>query len=124
MFRAISPYNSKMNNNLLVFEKLVLTLEFSTTYFVTSSIASPISPLVYFEKNFQHIIKAIIEAKTLFAISEVFCKKSLKARLPDLYKDKSYIECYSFCQWYKDYFVTARIQELSKILFAIIYIRD
>ena len=58
----------------------------------------------YFEKNFQRIFKIILEAKTspltpqpIFFFNKL-CKRLLKASFNNFYYDKTYIECYNFCQ--------------------------
>ena len=45
-------------------------------------------------------------------------KHSLKARTPKTYFGKSHIDCYHFCQQYKDYFKTSNTIGMNHILFA------
>ena len=50
----------------------------------------------YIEKDLQKIFRTIL--KTRAFLFDKPCKKLLKARLFDVYCDKSYIEYYNFCQ--------------------------
>ena len=42
-------------------------------------------------------------------------KKFLKAKLPDIYCDMFYIECYNFCQEGEDHFAIAGAKGLNHI---------
>ena len=81
----------------------------------------------YFEKDFQQIFKTVLEARAPVPASQplVFldrpCKRPLKARFPDLYHNKTHMECYNFCQQCKDYFATVGAKEHSRLLFATIF---
>ncbi len=42
----------------------------------------------------------------------------LKAKTPDVYRGRSYIECYNFCQQFEDHFATCRATRPNRIPFA------
>ena len=50
----------------------------------------------YTKKNLQKIFRIVFKARAL--PSDGPHEKPLKARLPDVYYGKSYVECYNFCQ--------------------------
>ena len=56
-------------------------------------------------------------------VAEAYRKK-LKARFPDVYRGKSHIDCYNFCQQYEDYFATAGATGPTWILFAASFLRN
>ena len=72
---------------------------------------NPVNPSVkpsvakYTEKDLQKILKTVLEAQV--PPSHGPREKPLKARLPDIYCDKSHIKCYNFCQQCEDHFATA-----------------
>ena len=45
-------------------------------------------------------------------------ERPLKAKTPETYWDKSYMECYQFCQQCEDYFKTLAITKINCIPFA------
>ena len=104
----------------------------------------------YFEDDLQKIFKAVLEARALVPapapvlalapalvlapapvsvlapapiIAEVYREK-LKACSPALYRGKSHMDCYNFCQQWKDYFATARATGPTRIFFATSFLRD
>ncbi len=50
--------------------------------------------------------------------------KPLKPRNPDLYYGNSYMECYYFCQQYKDHFEVARSLGHKRVLFAARFLKN
>ena len=50
----------------------------------------------YTEEDLQKIFKTVLEAQT--PPFDGLCEKPLKAKSPDIYYSKSYIESYNFCQ--------------------------
>ena len=76
----------------------------------------------YTEENLQKILRTVLEAQAL--PSDGSRKKLLKARLPDVYCGKSYMECYNFCQKCEDYFATAGAKGPNRILFAASFLCD
>ena len=79
--------------------------------------AGPKSPAAtsvpkYSEDDLQRILKAVLEARAPApapapapVVSEV-SRKKLKACSPDIYCEKSHMDCYNFCQQCEDYFAT------------------
>lgn len=51
-------------------------------------------------------------------------KQSFKARFPELYFGKSYLDCYWFCQQCKDYFDTIRATGNNYTLIAAFFLWD
>ena len=45
-------------------------------------------------------------------------KRPLKAKVPDVYYGKLYMDCYHVCQQYKDHFETPRAIETNQTPFA------
>lgn len=96
------------------------------------SVDSPIADLVvslfrpfiakYTKKNLQKIFKIIL--KTQAFLFNRSCKKSLKARLPNIYFDKCHIECYNFYQQCEDYYTIAGAKSLNCILFGAFFLRN
>ena len=70
---------------------------------VTNAVAAT-SILKYSEHDLQRIFKAVLEAQALAPIPTpafvVFKapQEKLKANFPDIYCEKSHINCYNFCQ--------------------------
>lgn len=102
IFTTISFYNGEINNDFLVFIEPVLVLISLIALLIVLFGAPSIAPLIaffyYFKKDFQYIIEPVLRTRVFFVFMEPFCKKLLKTRLPDLYKGKSHIRCYNFCQ--------------------------
>ena len=74
----------------------------------------------------QRILKAVLETRAptpALAVSEIPWEK-LKARFPDVYRGKSHMDCYNFCQQCEDYFATARATGPTRIPFAASFFRD
>lgn len=81
----------------------------------------------YFEDKLQRIFKAILKARTSAVAASLLkhsWKRSLKARYPDLYQDRTYIECYNLYQPCKDYFAIIRAKSLNHILFTTSFLWD
>ena len=51
------------------------------------------------------------------------CKRSLKAKVSEVYYGKSHIDCYHFCQQCKDHFETAGATGTNRTLFAAFFLR-
>ena len=51
-------------------------------------------------------------------------RKKLKARSPDVYRGKSHMDCYNFCQQCEDYFAIAGTMGSTWIPFAASFLRD
>ena len=102
----------------------------------------------YSEDDLQRIFKAVLEAQAPIpaplpvpALALVLAatsapvlapasnvaeahREKLKARSPDLYRGKSHIDCYNFCQQCEDYFATAGATGPTRIPFAASFLRD
>ena len=63
-------------------------------------------------------------ASTLVKPREDTSDRSLKARSPDLYYCNLHIECYYFCQQYKDHFKSAGAKSHKRIPFAATFLKD
>ena len=81
-----------------------------------------IEPLIakYIEEILQKILKTVLKAQA--PPSDGSCKKSFKARLPNIYHGKSHIEYYNFYQQYKNHFATAKAKGLNHIFFAAFFL--
>ena len=87
--------------------------------------ADPSTPK-YSENDLQRILKAVLEAQAPApapAVSET-PREKLKARSPDVYRGKSHMDCYNFCQQCEDYFATAGATGPTRIPFAASFLRD
>ena len=51
-------------------------------------------------------------------------RKKLKARSSNVYREKSHMDYYNFCQQCEDYFATAGATGLTQILFAMSFLRN
>ena len=78
----------------------------------------------------QQIFKAVLEAwapapaPTLAPVVFEAPREKLKARFPDVYRGKSHIDCYNFCQEYENYFATAEATKSIRIRFATSFFCD
>ncbi len=65
-----------------------------------------------------HLLQTFIQA------SKSGSGDKLKAKTPDVYRSRSYMECYNFCQQCEDHFAICRATEPIRILFATFFLRD
>ena len=86
----------------------------------------------------QKIFKAVLEARAPVpapvpvpapapALASIVAEapwEKLKARSPDLYREKSHMDCYNFCQQCEDYFATAGATGPTRIPFAASFLQD
>ena len=82
----------------------------------------------YLEDDLQRILRTVLDFKLPAPIpapviaaalhSEGPYRRSLKAQFPDIYWDKTHLECYNFFQQYKDHFVTTGAMGPNQALFA------
>ena len=88
----------------------------------------------YSEDDLQRIFKAVLEAWALApvsapapvpapVVSEV-PREKLKPCSPDVYRRKSHMECYNFCQQCEDYFANAEATGPTRIPFTASFLRD
>ena len=87
----------------------------------------------YLEANLQQIFKAGLgfRPSSLFSApippSEQYvspCKRLLKARIPDVYWDKTHLKYFHFFQQYEDYFATARAKGQNWMPFATTFLKN
>ena len=88
---------------------------------------APTPPFVsFFAKDlFTKFIKVFME--TTQAQTQVLAEsqeRPLKAIKSEIYWDKSYMECYHFCQQYKDHFKTSGVTGINCTLFKTSFLRD
>ncbi len=57
-------------------------------------------------------------------ISKSGSEDKLKAKTPDVYYNRSHMECYNFCQQCKDHFATSRATGPIWIPFAAFFLQD
>ena len=90
----------------------------------TPVIAPTVEPLVakYTEEDLQKILRTVLKARV--PPSDGVCEKPLKARSPDVYCGKSYMDKYYFCQQCEDYFATAGAKGPNRIPFAASFLHD
>ena len=50
------------------------------------------------------------------------CEQPLKAWFPDLYYGNFHLDCYCFCQQYKDYFKIVGANGLNRVFFAALFL--
>ena len=110
---------------------------------VTNALAATSIPM-YFEDDLQRIFKAVLEARApvpalapvpapvpilapALAPALIVAKahqKKLKTCFPDVYRGKSHMDCYNFCQQGEDYFATIAATGPTRILFATSFLQD
>ena len=76
----------------------------------------------YTKENLQRIFRTVVKAQAL--PSDGPREKPLKARSPDVYRGKSHMECYNFCQQCEDHFATAGAKGSNRIPFAASFLCD
>ena len=82
------------------------------------------STVRYSEADLQRIFKTILEtrppapAPQSLVFLDGSCKRPLKARFPELYCGKTYMECYNFIQQCEDHFATTRAKGPNRVPFA------
>ena len=84
----------------------------------------------YLEADLQRIFRTVLETCPCASAPQplVFldgpCERPLKVRFPELYCDKTHIECYNFIQQYKDHFVTAGAKRPNRMPFAAMFFQE
>ena len=69
----------------------------------------------------------VLAPASVFAPALIVAKitqEKLKARLLNIYRKKSHMDCYNFCQQYENYFTTAGATRATRIPFAVFFLRD
>ena len=94
---------------------------------VLALIPVPLSTLtlapVDIDELFKKFMKAYLETNQRPKQPPVERKQTFKAKLPEVYYDKSHIDCYHFCHQCKDYFKTTGATEFNRTLFATFFLR-
>ncbi len=62
--------------------------------------------------------------QTFFQNSKGGSGNKLRAKTPDVYRGRSHIECYNFCQQYEDHFATCGATGPNRIPFAASFLQD
>lgn len=75
------------------------------------------------KKDLQQIFNTVLQVQALTTFEKPQ-NKLLKARSPNVYCERFYIEYYNFCQQYKNYFAIAGARRANQILFAASFVRD
>ena len=93
-----------------------------------------ISILKYSENDLQKILKAVLEARAPVpapvpvpvptSIVAKAPREKLKACSLDVYRGKSHIDCYNFCQQCEDYFAIAGATGATRVPFAASFLWD
>ncbi len=81
---------------------------------------SPAAPNIvrYTQKDIDHSLQTFLQA------SKGGSGDILKAKILDVYRGKSHMECYNFCQQYEDHFATYIAIEPNRIPFAAFFLQD
>lgn len=72
----------------------------------------------------------VLEAQPLIACGqdwetfEDLLERAFKPRAPNVYKGKSYIDCYNFIYQCKDYFATFEFRGCNQVLFATTFLKE
>ncbi len=72
----------------------------------------------YTQKDMDHLLQTFLQA------SKGGSSDKLKAKTLDVYCNRSYMECYNFCQQYEDHFTTCGVTGLNRIPFAAFFLWD
>ena len=87
------------------------------------ALVEPTLALKYSEADLMRILKIFLETKGQEPKAEVLRERPLKAKVPDVYFGKSYMDCYHFCQQCEDYFEIASATGLTRTPFAASFLR-
>ena len=104
----------------------------------TSTVALPVvsalsSGAWSLEHNLQQIFKIVLDFRPptpplapapAFQQYKSAYERPLNARFPDVYWDKTYLDCYNFFQQCKDHFATARAKSQNQVLFIATFFTD
>ena len=73
---------------------------------------------------FKQFIKTYLEINQGIKQPLAECKQFFKAKILEMYYDKSYMDCYHFCQQCKDHFETAGATGANRTPFATFFFRE
>ena len=92
------------------------------------------SVVKYSDDDLQRILRTVLDSRPPAPVlapviaaaphSEGLGKRPLKARLPDIYWGKTYLDCYNFFQKCEDHFATAGATDSNRVPFAAIFLKD
>ena len=83
---------------------------------------APTPALPSINKLFKQFMKAYLETNQRPNQPPAECKRPLKSKVPDVYYGKLHMDCYHFCQQYKDYFETSWATRTNSIFFAAFFL--
>ena len=86
----------------------------------------------YSEDDFQRIFRTVLDSRPLASVPapaaashyERSRERPLKAWFPDIYRNKTHLECYNFFQQCEDYFATASAMGSNRVPFAATFLKD
>ena len=86
----------------------------------------------YSEDELQRILRTVLDSRPLVSVPapaaaphyEGLREKPLKARFPDIYWGKTYLECYNFFQKCEDHFATTGATGPNRVPFAAIFLKN
>ncbi len=80
----------------------------------------PAAPNVaqYMQKNMDHLLQMFFQG------SKSGSRDKLKVKTPDVYRGRSHMGCYNFCQQCEDYFATCRATRPNQIPFVASFLWD
>ena len=87
---------------------------------ITSTPAAANLAAKYSANDLERIFKTVLEARAPAPAPQPdgSCEKIFKAQAPDLYCEKTHMECYNFCRKCIDDFTTTVATRLNCVLFA------
>ena len=87
---------------------------------IPAPVLAPTPAPVVSDELFKKFMKAYLETNQ--GPRQPECKQNLKAKVPEVYYGKSYMDCYHFYQQCKDYFETVRATGFNRTLFAAFFL--
>ena len=87
--------------------------------FIPAQIPAPALALLSFDNLFKQFMKAYLESNQRLKQPPAEREQFFKAKMPDVYYKKLYMDCYHFCQQCKDYFETPRATRANRTPFAV-----
>ncbi len=81
---------------------------------------APLAPDIarYMQKDMDHLLQIFLQ------VSKGGSGDKLKAKTPDVYRSRSHMECYNFCQQCEDHFATCRATGPNRIPFAASFLQN
>ena len=88
---------------------------------IPAPIPAPTPAPVASDELFKKFMKAYLETNQ--GPKQLERKETLKAKVPEVYYDKSHMDCYHFCQQYEDYFKTVGATGFNRTPFTAFFLR-